>query len=51
MLKLLDEHPALPMVVVSDVDVAWLAHPGPYFEQRPNAEFFISTDCLSMKVC
>lgn len=50
MLKLLDEHPSLPLVIVSDVDVAWLGDPLAYFQQRPNAEFFISTDCLSMRV-
>ncbi|KAL4422581.1 hypothetical protein ABPG75_008778 [Micractinium tetrahymenae] len=47
---LLEQHPRLPLVMVSDTDAVWLRAPWPYFEQRPRAEFFISTDCLSMQV-
>ncbi|KAL4437974.1 hypothetical protein ABPG77_004195 [Micractinium sp. CCAP 211/92] len=46
-LGILEQHPSLPLVVVSDTDTVWLRQPWPYFEQRPATEFFISTDCLS----
>lgn len=49
-LGLLEQHPSLPLVVVSDSDTVWLRAPWPYLEQRPAAEFFISTDCLSHEV-
>lgn len=48
--KLLEQHPKLPLVMVTDTDTVWLREPWTYFEQRPQAEFFISTDCLSMRV-
>lgn len=49
-LRLLEEHPSLPLVVVADSDTVWLREPWTYFEQRPTAEFFISSDCLSHEV-
>jgi len=49
-LRLLEEHPRLPLVVVADSDTVWLRQPWAYFEQRPSAEFFISSDCLSPQV-
>lgn len=49
-LNLLEQHPTLGMVVVSDSDAVWLRQPWPYFQQRPRADFFISTDCLSVQV-
>lgn len=49
-LGILEQHPSLPLVVVSDTDTVWLRQPWPYFEQRPATEFFISTDCLSHEV-
>ena len=50
MRQLLDAHPTLKLVVVSDTDTVWLREPWAYFEQRPAPEFFISTDCLSVQV-
>ena len=38
---------AARVVVVSDLDVAWVKHPGPYLESHPEADWFQSTDCLS----
>lgn len=49
-LSVLEDHPALPTVVVSDSDTVWLRSPFPYLEQRRSAEFFISSDCLSHQV-
>ena len=49
-LDLLEQHPALPLVVVSDTDAVWLRPPWTYFQQRPAAEFFSSSDCLSHQV-
>jgi hypothetical protein len=46
----LDRHPQLSLVVVSDSDVVWLRQPWNWLSQRPNADFFVSTDCLSVKV-
>jgi hypothetical protein len=46
-LELLEQHPTLPLVVVSDTDTVWLREPWDYFADRSSAEFFISTDCLS----
>lgn len=50
MLRLLEEHPRLPLVVVADSDTVWLQQPWTYFAQRPDAEFFISSDCISAEV-
>jgi hypothetical protein len=47
---ILERHPQLPLLVVSDSDTVWLRQPWAYFEQRPAADFFISTDCLSHQV-
>ncbi|KAI3438688.1 hypothetical protein D9Q98_001108 [Chlorella vulgaris] len=49
-LELLEQHPTLPLVVVSDTDTVWLREPWDYFADRSSAEFFISTDCLSHQV-
>jgi hypothetical protein len=49
-LDLLEQHPSLEVVVVSDSDCVWLREPWQYLEQRGAADFFISTDCLSVKV-
>ncbi|KAL4426068.1 hypothetical protein ABPG77_007864 [Micractinium sp. CCAP 211/92] len=49
-LQLLEENPGLPLLVVADSDTAWLRQPWTYFEQRPGAEFFISSDCLSVEM-
>ena len=49
-LDLLDKHPQLPLVVVSDSDAVWLRAPWPYFHQRPRPDFFISSDCLSHRL-
>jgi hypothetical protein len=49
-LEILERHPQLPLLVVSDSDTVWLRQPWAYFEQRPAADFFISTDCLSTEV-
>lgn len=48
-LRLLEQHPRLPFVVVADSDTVWLQQPWTYFEQRPGADFFISSDCLSVE--
>lgn len=49
-LQLLEENPGLPLLVVADSDTAWLRQPWTFFERRPGAEFFISSDCLSVEV-
>lgn len=49
-LEILERHPRLPLLVVSDSDTVWLRQPWPYFEQRPDADFFISSDCNSVDV-
>ncbi|KAL4452531.1 hypothetical protein ABPG75_008193 [Micractinium tetrahymenae] len=49
-LRLLEDHPRLPLVVVADSDTTWLREPWTYFEQRPGAEFFISSDCISAEM-
>ncbi|KAI3429416.1 hypothetical protein D9Q98_005511 [Chlorella vulgaris] len=49
-LEILERHPQLPLLVVSDSDTVWLRKPWAYFEQRPAADFFISTDCLSTEM-
>ena len=49
-LELLERHPQLPLVVVSDSDAVWLRAPWPYFQQRPRPDFFISSDCLSHRL-
>ncbi|KAL4425654.1 hypothetical protein ABPG75_009670 [Micractinium tetrahymenae] len=49
-LGMLEQHPSLQLVVVSDTDTVWLRQPWDYLEQRPAADFFISSDCLSHEV-
>lgn len=49
-LELLEAHPTLHTAVVSDSDTVWLRPPWPYLDQRPAADFFVSTDCLSVQV-
>ncbi|PSC76658.1 glycosyltransferase family 77 [Micractinium conductrix] len=49
-LGLLQDHPGLELVVVSDSDIVWLREPWTYFEQRPTADFFVSSDCLSIEM-
>lgn len=49
-LGLLEQHPTLELVVVSDSDCVWLRPPWQYLEQRQGVDFFVSTDCLSAKV-
>ena len=46
-LEILERHPKLPLLVVSDSDTVWLRQPWTYFNQRPAADFFVSSDCLS----
>ena len=48
-LEILERHPKLPLLVVSDSDTVWLRQPWTYFDQRPAADFFISTDCNSIE--
>ena len=45
-------HPSHPWLACSvrPADTVWLRHPQQYFDQRPAADWFISTDCLSHEV-
>ncbi|EFN57248.1 expressed protein [Chlorella variabilis] len=49
-LSILEGGGGVDTVVVSDSDTVWLRHPQQYFDQRPAADWFISTDCLSHEV-
>jgi hypothetical protein len=49
-LGLLESYPSLEVVFISDSDVVWLREPWTYLRQRPRADFFVSSDCLSPKV-
>lgn len=50
MLALLERHPSLGMAVISDSDTVWLRTPAPYLRQRPRPDFFVSSDCLSVRL-
>lgn len=37
-------------VVLTDTDTIWLRDPFPFFGQHPQADMFVTTDCLSHEV-
>jgi Nucleotide-diphospho-sugar transferase len=45
-LRLFDEIQART-VVLADTDTIWLRDPFPFFEEHPQADMFVTTDCLS----
>lgn len=48
-LRLFDEIQARTIVLV-DTDTIWLRDPFPFFDQHPEADMFVTTDCLSHEV-